>query len=223
MRPLPPGSPPRSTYTSTSKTTKPAGKPSNPEVVKAARSTPDPSLAPDSATATRMEAAAGAESAATEAHAQLPPSKQQKTMAAGAGVEGKPKMSGSAHLSAAGEEGKIAAIEAHSKEIGHKLTPHGHDAPGKPGSYHAVHAEKQAIVEHPNAPVAVTREMCPDCVNFFKREAAFQKANQVVKDPVATRVFEPSGAITEHRLDGTIVRYEADGSVKVRPAGGGAK
>ena len=217
MKPLSGGAK-RSTYTSTSKTTKPAGSVSQPEVIRPIKPSPDPSLAPDVATAGKMEAAAGAEGVAAEAYGKLPPSKQQKTVAAGAAPGATPKMSGSAHLAAQGEEAKIAEIEKHSKEIGHTLAPHVHDTAGKPGSYHAVHAEKQSIVERPNTPVAVTREMCPDCVNFFRREAAFQKHNQVVTDPVATRVFEPSGAITEHRKDGTVVRYEADGTVKVRPA-----
>ena len=217
MKPLP-GGEMRSTYTSTKKTTKPAGSASNPEVITPVKPSPDPSLAPDAATAGKMEAAGGAEGVAAEAYGKLPPSKQQKTVAAGAAPDATPKMSGSAHLAAQGEEAKIAQIEQHAKEIGHTLAPHVHDTAGKPGSYHAVHAEKQAIVEHPNTPVAVTREMCPDCVNFFKREAAFQKHNQVVTDPAATRVFEPSGAITEHRKDGTVVRYEADGTVKVRPS-----
>lgn len=217
MKPLPGGAN-RSTYTSTSKTTKPAGTASDPEVITPIKPSPDPSLAPNAATAGKIEAAAGAEGVAAEAYGKLPPSKQQKTVAAGAAPGATPKMSGSAHLAAAGEEAKIAEIEKHAKEIGHTLAPHVHDTAGKPGSYHAVHAEKQSIVEHPNAPVFVTREMCPDCVNFFKREAAFQKHNQVVSDPVATRVFEPSGAITEHRKDGTVVRFEADGTVKVRPS-----
>ena len=222
MRARPPGSPPRGPYASTLKTTKPS-RPPNAEVTYRKSSVPSSSFEPDETTQGKLKAASDAEPSATEAHANLPRSKQQKTIASSAGAGTKPKMSGRAHLSEQGEEAKIAEIEAHAKKIGHILDPHARDAPGKPGSYLAVHAEKQAIVEHPNTPVAVTREMCPDCVSFFKREAAFQRQNQVVNDPAGKHVFEPSGAVTEYRTDGTVVRFEADGSVSVRPPEGTSK
>ena len=86
------------------------------------------------------------------------------------------------------------------------------------GQYFDSHAEKKQIVANPDQPVGVSRPMCNDCVGFFSREARARGSAQVVTDPFTTRVFEPSGRITEYWRDGSVIRIHPDGTVSTLPS-----
>jgi hypothetical protein len=96
---------------------------------------------------------------------------------------------------------------------GHAGEGHAGEGHAGEGQYYAGHAEKKQIVARPNTPVGVSRPMCADCMNFFRREAAFRGKEQVVSDPEATRVFDPDGqTVTEYWRDGSVVRHGPNGA-----------
>jgi hypothetical protein len=186
-------------------------------------SAPQPSRPPESlraseVTAQRIGAASAAQDVSVGAASELARGLRNKAIAVGKART----ISGWTAI----PEGYIKAtpeqVAEHAKGIGHQLPP----VPGKDqlprggfeGKFFASHAEKQQIVALPNEPVGVSRPMCDDCIAFFKREARFRRQDQVVSDPQTTRVFEPSGEVTEYWKDGTTIRFAPDGrSVKVRP------
>jgi hypothetical protein len=99
-----------------------------------------------------------------------------------------------------GHKGAVAPEEVadHAAEIGHDLAPHANDQlkqGGWKGKFNASHTEKQLVVRNPNRPVYVDHPMCPDCVNFFRKEAQFRGTPQVVVDSEGTKVFKPDGTI----------------------------
>lgn len=55
------------------------------------------------------------------------------------------------------------------------------------------HAERQAALARPNEPVEVDRDMCDDCIEWFKHEAVHQGQVQRVTDPSGVNVFHPDG------------------------------
>ena len=92
------------------------------------------------------------------------------------------------------------AIRDHARRIGHDLTPNrardqSSRLDGWPGKYQASHAEKQQALTAPDHPIAVTKPMCPDCREFFRRHAIDSGRPQVVTDPDGTRLFHPDGRI----------------------------
>ncbi|WP_257010237.1 two-partner secretion domain-containing protein [Burkholderia ubonensis] len=89
-----------------------------------------------------------------------------------------------------------AKVAQRADEIGHDLRAAGAMDQGVSGQYNASHAEKQVIVNNPNATqVDVSRPMCTDCQAFYKAEAAAQSRPLVVSDPNATRIFLPNGNV----------------------------
>ncbi|OPZ85390.1 MAG: hypothetical protein BWY74_03933 [Firmicutes bacterium ADurb.Bin419] len=64
---------------------------------------------------------------------------------------------------------------------------------GFDGKRRASDAEKQLIFQKSNEPIGVSREMCPDCVNFFQKEAQYRKTTQVVSEPGGTNIFDANG------------------------------
>jgi hypothetical protein len=94
------------------------------------------------------------------------------------------------------------SVRDYAQRIGHDLAPNrafdqsrrmGSD--GWPGRYQASHAEKQQALTAPDHPIAVTKPMCPDCVEFFHRHAIHTGRPQIVTDPDGTRLFHPDGRI----------------------------
>jgi hypothetical protein len=94
------------------------------------------------------------------------------------------------------------AVREYAQRIGHDLAPNrafdqsrrlGLD--GWPGRYQASHAEKQQALTAPDHPIAVTKPMCADCQEFFRRHAIHTGRPQVVTDPDGTRLFHPDGRI----------------------------
>ena len=86
------------------------------------------------------------------------------------------------------------AIRDHARRIGHDLTPNrardqSSRLDGWPGKYQASHAEKQQALTAPDHPIAVTKPMCPDCREFFRRHAIDSGHPQVVTDPDGRRLF----------------------------------
>lgn len=80
--------------------------------------------------------------------------------------------------------------------IGHDLPPHRLFDQGVPGRYNASHAEKQAFVADPSvSSVSVTKNMCSDCQNFFRKAAVQQGRDLSVTDPTMTRTFRPDGTV----------------------------
>lgn len=84
------------------------------------------------------------------------------------------------------------------KEIGHELPP---KVPafydnGREGSYFACHAEKQLSLLT-DKPIGISKDMCPNCVEYFKKHAAHTNQVKITTDPKKTRVFFPDGRIEE--------------------------
>ena len=91
-------------------------------------------------------------------------------------------------------------VRDHAQRIGHDLTPNrardqSWRSDGWPGKYQASHAEKQQALTAPDHPIAVSKPMCPDCQEFFRRQAIHTGRPQVVTDPDGTRLFHPDGRI----------------------------
>lgn len=83
------------------------------------------------------------------------------------------------------------------QEIGHPVRRAGAMDQGVPGKYFASHAERQAAVLDPNAPVNISLPMCSDCQEFFKSLAAHRQQTQIVTEPGGiTRRFHPDGSMT---------------------------
>src|SRR6185295_1455569 len=87
-------------------------------------------------------------------------------------------------------------VKEYSDTIGHPARPHharDHvNTSGFEGAAYYSHAEKQMAVRHPNEPFGVSRSMCTDCQDFFKRHAYYQGKPQTVTDPDGTWQF-PGG------------------------------
>lgn len=62
-------------------------------------------------------------------------------------------------------------------------------AEGFPGKRRASDAEKQLIFQKKDEPIGVSRTMCKDCKEFFKREAEKRKTPQVVAEPKGVNIF----------------------------------
>ncbi|MBU7005762.1 hypothetical protein [Phosphitispora fastidiosa] len=87
------------------------------------------------------------------------------------------------------------AVMELSKKMGHDLQPNKLLDQGKPGRYHASHAEKQAAVAAPNKPIAVSAPMCDNCRRFFRALARYTGKPQTVAEPRAVWVFRPDGSV----------------------------
>jgi hypothetical protein len=68
-----------------------------------------------------------------------------------------------------------------------------------PGSNLAMHAEKQEArlqqVNGTNDPIGVSQEQCGDCRQWFRDQAVATGSQQIIADPVYTRVYQPSGTV----------------------------
>jgi hypothetical protein len=80
-----------------------------------------------------------------------------------------------------------------AEEIGHELRSHPFDR-GVDGRYFASHAEKQAALTSRN--IAVSKIMCADCQEYFRRLAIYSGDEYTVLDPKALRVFNPDGTVS---------------------------
>ncbi|NUS64620.1 MAG: RHS repeat protein [Saccharothrix sp.] len=80
-------------------------------------------------------------------------------------------------------------------EVGHPIRPNAFLDNGVPGQHYASHAERQAAVLDPNAPVRVDIPQCADCQEFFRRLAVHRGQTQVVTGPDGTRTYLPDGSV----------------------------
>ena len=92
-------------------------------------------------------------------------------------------------------------VAEYSKKIGHELKAAGAQDQvhrgGFPGKYFSSHAEKKMAVHSPNEPIGVSKPMCKDCKEFFKKHAQYQGQDQAVGDTVVTRIFHADGTVTK--------------------------
>jgi hypothetical protein len=136
---------------------------------------------------------------AQQATARLPSTRAVSEKAAAA--DGKPTLSGWKQPRPDGfTHATPEAVREYAQRIGHTLRREGANdqawrPDGWPGRYQASHAEKQQALTAPNHPIAVTKPMCPDCIEFFRRHAIHTGQPQVVTDPDGTRLFHPDGRI----------------------------
>jgi hypothetical protein len=79
-----------------------------------------------------------------------------------------------------------------SAEIGHDLKPAGALDQGISGQFNASHAEKQMSLLS-SKPIGVSRAMCSDCIEYFKKLAKYTGTEKVVADPDMTRIFMTDG------------------------------
>jgi hypothetical protein len=136
---------------------------------------------------------------ARQAKAMLPGTKanRPKTTAA----DGMPTLSGWAQPRPGGfAHATPEAVRDYARRIGHDLEPDPvADQTGRPdgfpGKYQASHAEKQQALTAPGHPIAVSKTMCPDCVEFFAKHAIHSRQPQIVTDPNGTRLFNPDGRV----------------------------
>jgi RHS repeat-associated protein len=80
-------------------------------------------------------------------------------------------------------------------EIGHPISPNSSLDNGVPGQSAASHAERQAAVLDPGAPIRVDIPQCADCQEFFGRLAFHHQQTLVVTGPDGTRTYLPDGSM----------------------------
>jgi hypothetical protein len=159
---------------------------------------------------------------AQSAHDALPPGVARRKTSAS---NGDPTLSGWQQPHRDGYTGAAPEdVRQLSDEIGHQLSPHLHDQlnrpDGFPGKYHASHAEKQQALTSPGSDIAVTRPMCPDCVDFHRKLAEHTGRPQVVTDPNSTRLFLPGGDVVESPTLGDFPPLEPPSAFDGRAAAG---
>jgi len=81
------------------------------------------------------------------------------------------------------------------QQIGHPIKPNSFLDNGVPGQHYASHAERQAAVIDPNAPVNIDLPQCQDCQEFYQKLAQYRGQAQVVTGPDGTRTFLPDGSV----------------------------
>jgi RHS repeat-associated protein len=86
-------------------------------------------------------------------------------------------------------------VLALQEEIGHPIRPNPFLDNGVPGQHYASHAERQAAILDPNAPVRVDIPQCSDCQDFFRRLAIHRGQTQVVTGPDGVRTYLPDGSV----------------------------
>ncbi|WP_282205905.1 LamG-like jellyroll fold domain-containing protein [Kitasatospora fiedleri] len=82
-------------------------------------------------------------------------------------------------------------------DMGAERTPAGFRDHGVDGQYFASHAERQAAVGRPNEPIEVDRDMCDDCIDWFKKLAQHRGVPQKVTDPSGINHFDVNGNWTQ--------------------------
>jgi hypothetical protein len=64
---------------------------------------------------------------------------------------------------------------------------------GVDGQYDASHVERQAAVARPNKPIDVDRDMCDECIDWFKALAQHRGVPRQVTDPTGVNIFGVDG------------------------------
>lgn len=82
-------------------------------------------------------------------------------------------------------------------EIGAARTPAGFRDHGVDSQYFASRAERQAAVARPNEPIEVDRDMCDDCIDWFRALAKHRGVPQEVTDPSGLNRFDTDGNWTQ--------------------------
>jgi hypothetical protein len=86
-------------------------------------------------------------------------------------------------------------IADHCDKIDHNLPMHPQDKDWD-GQWNACHAEKQLSMKT-TEPIGISKEMCENCQNYFRKQAQFKGKTLVTKDPKTTRIFYPDGTFVE--------------------------
>ena len=89
-----------------------------------------------------------------------------------------------------------------SEEMEHPRVPHRNDM-GTKGRYFMSHAERQKALTAKYPEIGVSRHMCSDCTDWFRRFAQYQKRDWCVTDPEGTWIFKTDGTVMAY--DGTVV------------------
>lgn len=107
------------------------------------------------------------------------------------------------------ESGREASERAvlEGQQAGRETQPHFRDpkTPGDEGLYYGSHAEQQAAIHEPDAPVGVSERMCSECQGWFRDRAINRQTPQFVTDPTESHIFMPDGRhITVPHPQGTV-------------------
>ena len=89
-----------------------------------------------------------------------------------------------------------------SEEMEHPRVPH-HNDMGTKGRYFMSHAERQKALTAKCPEIGVSRPMCSDCTDWFRRFAQYQKRDWCVTAPEGTWIFKTDGTVIAY--DGTLV------------------
>jgi len=89
-----------------------------------------------------------------------------------------------------------------SEEMEHPRVPH-HNDMGTKGRYFMSHAERHKALTAKYPEIGVSRPMCSDCTDWFRRFAQYQKRDWCVTDPEGTWIFKTDGTVIAY--DGTLV------------------
>ncbi|WP_051969696.1 DNRLRE domain-containing protein [Kitasatospora azatica] len=94
-------------------------------------------------------------------------------------------------------------MEQMAQDIGYEASPAEALKPGQTfldngeeGSYNLWHAEKQGSVLSPGSPLAVSKEVCDDCMVWFTKQAVFLNRSLYITDPFGVFRFDPDGGWT---------------------------
>ena len=89
-----------------------------------------------------------------------------------------------------------------SEEMEHPRVPH-HNDMGTKGRCFMSHAERQKALTAKYPEIGVSRPMCSDCTDWFRRFSQYQKRDWCVTDPEGTWIFKTDGTVIAY--DGTVV------------------
>jgi hypothetical protein len=117
-------------------------------------------------------------------------------------------------------DGLTRRVFAYGERIHYDFAPNVNDQ-GIPGQYYASHAEKKFYVAHPGTAIPVTREMCDDCVRFFKKAAKFEQKTIVVHetDTGLSRIFRQDTSVRTVGPAGVGLEHPGGGAYSAAPSG----
>ena len=106
-------------------------------------------------------------------------------------------------------EGLTGKVLETGKKIDHKFEKAKDNVSdqGVEGRAAASHGEKKFHAKYPDEPIAVTREMCGDCVEYFKKVARHEGRSITVYEPGLTVTFRPDGSVIRSGPSGSGIEY----------------
>ncbi|WP_181575152.1 hypothetical protein [Actinomyces sp. Z5] len=91
----------------------------------------------------------------------------------------------------------VDEVLAKQREIGHPPVDMGGRDHGVLGQCKASHAERQQSLIAKEPDIGVSKNICPDCMGYFRKLAAYEGREWRVTDPRGTWLFRPDGSVVK--------------------------